>query len=200
MSNRFCYSTAAACVASVIAFAPHALAQLTPFYTVTKTVALGAPDRWDFVVFDPVSHKVFVAHGDRVTVVDGVSGTVIGNLEGLPGGTHGVAIVPGTERGYTDDGRAGTAASFDLDKLNLIKTIKADADADAIVFDSTSGHVFVVDGDPGKLTVIDPKSDSAVATIDAGSKLETAVAGGNGKLYVNGEEKQEIVRVDTATN
>jgi sugar lactone lactonase YvrE len=200
MSNRFCYSTAAACVASVIAFAPHALAQLTPFYTVTKTVALGAPDRWDFVVFDPVSHKVFVAHGDRVTVVDGVSGTVIGNLEGLPGGTHGVAIVPGTERGYTDDGRAGTAASFDLDKLNLIKTIKADADADAIVFDSTSGHVFVVDGDPGKLTVIDPKSDSAVATIDAGSKLETAVAGGNGKLYVNGEQKQEIVRVDTATN
>ena len=166
----------------------------------TKTVALGAPDRWDFVVFDPASHKVFIAHGDRVTVVDGRTGKVVGNVEGLPGGTHGVAIVPGTERGYTDDGRAGTAASFDLDKLNLIKTIKADADADAIVFDPTSGHVFVVDGDPGKLTVIDPKSDSAVATIDAGGKLETAVAGGDGKLYVNGEEKQEIVRVDTATN
>jgi len=89
---------------------------------------------------------------------------------------------------------------FDLDKLNLITTIKADADADAIVFDPSSGHIFVVDGDPGKLTVIDPKSDSAVATINVGGKLETAVAGGNGKLYVNGEEKQEIVRVDTTTN
>ena len=200
MSNRFFYFTAAACVACVIAFALQALAQSTPLYRVTKTVALGAPDRWDFVVFDPASRKVFVAHGDRVTVVDGRTGTVIGNVEGLPGGTHGVAIVPGTERGYTDDGRAGTAASFDLDKLNLIKTIKADADADAIVFDPTSGHVFVVDGDPGKLTVIDPKSDSAVATINVGGKLETAIAGGNGKLYVNGEEKQEIVRVDTATN
>jgi DNA-binding beta-propeller fold protein YncE len=200
MSNRFFYSTAAACVACVIAFALQALAQSTPLYTVTKTVALGAPDRWDFVVFDPASHKVFIAHGDRVTVVDGRTGKIIGNVEGLPGGTHGVAIVPGTERGYTDDGRAGMAASFDLNKLNLIKTIKADADADAIVFDPTSGHVFVVDGDPGKLTVIDPKSDSAVATIDAGGKLETAVAGGNGKLYVNGEEKQEILRVDTATN
>jgi len=81
-------------VACAIAFAPKALAQSTPLYGVTKTVALGAPDRWDFVVFDPVSHKVFVAHGDRVTVVDGGSGTVIGNVEGLPGGTHGVAIVP----------------------------------------------------------------------------------------------------------
>jgi DNA-binding beta-propeller fold protein YncE len=200
MSNRSFYFVAATCVACVIAFALQALAQSTPLYRVTKTVALGAPDRWDFVVFDPASRKVFVAHGDRVTVVDGRTGTVIGNVEGLPGGTHGVAIVPGTERGYTDDGRAGMAASFDLDNLNLIKTIKADADADAIVFDSTSGHVFVIDGDPGKLTVIDPKSDSAVATINAGGKLETAVAGGNGKLYVNGEEKQEIVRVDTATN
>ena len=200
MSSRFSNSTAAACVACVIVFALQAFAQSTPLYSVTKTVALGAPDRWDFVVFDPASHKVFIAHGDRVTVVDGGTGKIIGNVEGLPGGTHGVAIVPGTERGYTDDGHAGTAASFDLDKLNLIKTIKADVDADAVVFDPTSGHVFVVDGDPGKLTVIDPKSDSAVATIDAGGKLETAVAGGNGKLYVNGEEKKEIIRIDTATN
>jgi DNA-binding beta-propeller fold protein YncE len=197
MSSRLYFT---ACLACVIAFAPQAFAQSAPLYTVTKTVALGAPDRWDFVVFDPASHKVFVAHGDRVTVVDGRTGAILGNVEGLQGGAHGIAIVPGTGRGYTDDGRAGTAASFDLDKLNLINTIKADADADAIVFDPTSGHVFVVDGDPGKLTVIDPKSDSAVATIDAGGKLETAVTGDNGKLYVNGEEKREIIRVDTATN
>jgi DNA-binding beta-propeller fold protein YncE len=200
MSNRFSCFTAATCAACVIVFAPQAFAQSTPLYTVTKTVALGAPDRWDFVVFDAASHKVFVAHGDRVTVVDGRTGRIIGNVEGLPGGTHGIAIVPGTKRGYTADGRAGTAASFDLKTLKPIKTIKAEADADAVVFDPTSGHVFVVDGDPGKLTVIDPKSDSSVATIDAGGKLESAVAGGNGKLYVNGEEKNEIVRVDTATN
>jgi len=195
MSSRLYFT---ACLACVIAFAPQAFAQSAPLYTVTKTVALGAPDRWDFVVFDPASHKVFVAHGDRVTVIDGRTGAILGNVEGLQGGAHGIAIVPGTGRGYTDDGRAGTAASFDLDKLNLINTIKADADA--VVFDPTSSHVFVVDGDPGKLTVIDPKSDSAVATIDAGGKLETAVAGDNGKLYVNGEEKREIIRVDTATN
>ena len=197
MSSRLYFT---ACLACVIAFAPQAFAQSAPLYTVTKTVALGAPDRWDFVVFDPASHKVFVAHGDRVTVVDGRTGAILGNVEGLQGGAHGIAIVPGTGRGYTDDGRAGTAASFDLDRLNLINTIKADADADTVVFDPTSDHVFVVDGDPGKLTVIDPKSDSAVATIDAGGKLETAVAGDNGKLYVNGEEKREIIRVDTATN
>jgi YVTN family beta-propeller protein len=200
MYHRFSCFTAAACVAWVIVFAPQAFAQSKPLYTLTKTVALGAPDRWDFVVFDAASQKVFVAHGDRVTVVDGRTGKIIGNVEGLPGGTHGIAIVPGTKRGYTDDGLAGTAASFDLETLKLIKTIKADVDADAVVFDPTSGHIFVVDGDSGKLTVIDPKSDSSIATIDVGGKLESAVAGDNGKLYVNGEEKKEIVRFDTATN
>jgi DNA-binding beta-propeller fold protein YncE len=200
MSNRFSYSTAATCLACIIVFGPQAFAQSTPLYSVTKTVALGVPDRWDFVVFDAPSRKVFVAHGDRVTVVDGDTGTIIGNVEGFPGGTHGIAIAPGTKRGYTDDGHAGTAASFDLYSLKLINTIKADADADAIVFDPTSDHVFVVDGDPGKLTVIDPKTDSAVATIEAGGKLETAVAGDSGKLFVNGEETKEIIRIDTATN
>ncbi|MFZ2019113.1 MAG: YncE family protein [Methyloceanibacter sp.] len=200
MPHRLHYSITAVCLACAMAFAPWAFAQPIPGYSLTKTVALGAPDHWDFVVFDPASHKVFVAHGDRVTVVDGGTGEIIGNVDGLPGGTHGVAVVSGTDRAYTDDGRAGTAASFDIDKLTLIKSIKADADADAIVFDPVSGQVFVVDGDPGKLTVIDPKTDSAVATIDGGGKLETAVAGGNGKLYVNGEEKREILRVDTANN
>lgn len=41
-------------------------------YSVTRTVALGAPDRWDYLTVDPASQRVYVSHGDRVTVVDGV--------------------------------------------------------------------------------------------------------------------------------
>ncbi len=60
--------------------------------------------------------------------------------------------------------------------------------------------MFVVNGDPGTLTVIDPNSNSVVATVSTGSKLEYPVAGDNGKLYVNGVEKRVIYRVDTASN
>jgi DNA-binding beta-propeller fold protein YncE len=171
-----------------------------PLYTITNTVPIGAPDRWDLLTFDPESHRVYIAHGDRVTVVDGQSGSVIGNIEGYPGGTHGVVIVPGSGHGYTDDGQAGVAASFDLKALRPLKTIKAQADADAIIFDPASGHVFVVDADPGKITVIDPKTETVVATLDGGGKLEIGAADGSGKIYINGEEKQEILRVDTRTN
>ncbi|HEV2704243.1 MAG TPA: YncE family protein [Steroidobacteraceae bacterium] len=169
-------------------------------YRLVKSVTLGAPDRWDYVVYDSASHRVYVAHGDRVAVVDGSDGKIVGEVTGLDGGSHGIAISHATGLGYSDDGQAGQAASFDLKTLKITKRLKAQDDADAITFDPTSGHVFVVDGDPGTLTVIDPRSDEVVATVSAGSKLEYAVAGDHGKVYVNGVAKQEIFRVDTATN
>jgi len=175
-------------------------AESPPAYHITKSVPLGQPDRWDYVVLDAASHRVYVSHGDQVAVVDGHSGELLGRIEGAPGGTHGIAIATAAGRGYTDDGRAGEALSFDLKTFKVKQHIKAAEDADAIALDPASGHVFVVNGDPGTLTVIDPKADRAIATIEAGGKLEYAVADGHGKLYVNGEAKKEIVRVDTKTN
>jgi YVTN family beta-propeller protein len=169
-------------------------------YRVSKTVSLGAPDRWDYVVFDPVSHRVYAAHGDRVSVLNSRSGALVGSVVGMPGGTHGIAIVQATGRGYTDDGKAGIVAVFDLKTLKVVKRIRAENDADGVVFDPASGHVFVIDGDSGKLTVIDPKTDSVVATIDGGGALEFGDTGDNGKFYVDGAENNEIVRIDTTTN
>ncbi|HTT04637.1 MAG TPA: YncE family protein [Steroidobacteraceae bacterium] len=172
----------------------------TPVYHRAGTTHLGAPDRWDYVVFDATSHRLYVSHGDRITVVDGHSGKLIGQVSGMPGGTHGIAISHAAGLGYTDDGEAGQAVAFSLKTLKVVKRLKADDDADAVTIDPTSGHVFVVDGDPGELTVIDPATDSVIATVHAGSKLEYAVAGDNGKVYVNGVEKRVIYRIDTASN
>lgn len=169
-------------------------------YHLTHSVRLGAPDRWDYIVYDGPSHRVYVAHGDRLTVVDGRSGRIIGQVEGMPGGTHGIAISHAAGLGFTDDGRAGEAVAFSLKTLKVVKRLTAAPDADAVTIDPTSGHVFVVDGDSGVLTVVDPASDRVVATVHVGSGMEYPVAGGNGKLYVNGVEKREIYRVDTATN
>jgi YVTN family beta-propeller protein len=171
-----------------------------PAYHVTKTVPLGAPDRWDYLVYDGPSHRLYVAHGDRISVLDGKNGSVLGTVQGMPGGSHGIGIVAAAGKGYTDDGEAGQAVAFDLKTLKTGKHIKAQDDADGIAFDPASNHIFVVDGDSKVLTVIDPKTDAAIATINGGGGLEYAVSGNNGKLYVNGAENKEILRVDTATN
>lgn len=187
---------------SIVALAvmPAAANAQPPSYTISKTIALGAPDRWDYLTYDAPSGRLYISHGDRVTVVDGKSGAILGQVGSLPGGTHGIAIVQASGRGYTDDGKAGIIASFDLKTFQIIHRIKAEEDADGALFDPVSRHVFVIEGDSAKVTAIDPKSDSVVATIDGGGGLEFGVEGGNGKIYVDGADKGEIVRIDTATN
>jgi YVTN family beta-propeller protein len=169
-------------------------------YQLSKTVKLGAPDRWDYLTFDPSSRRVYISHSDRVTVVDAKSGKIVGTVADIPGGTHGIGIVPSVSRGYTDDGKAGVAWAFDLKTFKKTAMIPAQSDADGIVYDRISGHVFVLDGDSGKITVIDPKTNVVVATIDGGGGLEYGVADGHGHLFVNGADKREILRIDTATN
>ncbi len=202
MSRFRCLFMAAAGVVAAMACRAAVAAPGTPApnWAVSKTIVLGQPDRWDYLTFDPDTNRLFVSHGDRVEVIDGREGTLIGSVTGMPGGTHGIAISRATGQGFTDDGHAGEAVVFDLKTLKVTKRIKAQPDADGIIFDPPSGHIFVIDGDSGKVTAIDPKSDTAIATIDGGGGLEFGVSGDNGKLYVNGAEKHEIVRIDTATN
>jgi len=205
MSRRYLRFVVA--MAAVVGLLPGALAPRAwgavpaqVHYRLSRTVPIGAPQRWDYLVYDAPSHRLYVAHGDHLTVVDARDGRVVGQVEGMPGGTHGIAISHAAGLGYTDDGRAGEGVAFSLKTLKVVKHLKAAPDSDAVTIDPTSGHVFIVDGDPGLLTVIDPKADRVVATVHVGSKMEFAVAGDNGKVYVNGVEKREIYRVDTATN
>jgi DNA-binding beta-propeller fold protein YncE len=189
----------AACIAAV-ALTPAGAGLAAPAYAPAGSVALGAPDRWDYVVFDPGSGRVYVAHGDRVAVIDGRAGTVVGEVTGIAGGTHGTGISAKTGQGFTDDGRNGLAVAFDLETLKVTRQLPAGEDADAIAVDPVSGHVFVMHGDPKKMSVIDPKSDTIIANIDAGEKLEYAAADGKGFIYVSGAGSRDFLKVDARTN
>jgi DNA-binding beta-propeller fold protein YncE len=84
--------------------------------------------------------------------------------------------------------------------LKVTKEIPADLDADALALDPSTGHLFVVEGDPAALTVIDPKSDAPIATIKAGEKLEFAVSDGHGAIYVAGEANGDVLKIDAKSN
>lgn len=171
-------------------------AKAAPAYRSVATIALGDPDRWDYVVADAPTGRVYVAHGDRLAIVDTASNTVVGDVQGIAGGTHGTAISAATGQGFTDDGRNGRVVAFDLKTLKVTQSIPAAPDADAITIDPVTGHVFVVEGDPGTITVVDPVSHTVVATIQAGEKMEYAVADGSGAIFVAGEEKSDILKID----
>lgn len=170
-----------------------------PAYKPAGAVPLGDPASWDYVVTDPAGGRVYVAHGDKVAVIDDRSGKLIGNVEGIQGGTHGIAISHATGQGFTDDGRNGQAIAFDLKTLAIKKRIPAAEDADAIARDPASDHVFVTEGDPATITVIDPKTDGVLATIKVGEKMEYAV-GADGAVFLAGVAKRDLMKIDPRTN
>ncbi len=187
-----------ALVAACMALASPAFA--APAYTLTKTTPLGLPDRWDYVVFDQPTGRVYIAHGDKLDVIGAKSGDLVGEVTGIPGGTHGTGISAATGLGYTDDGKNGLAVAFDLKTLKVVKQIPADQDADGIAADAATGHIFIIEGDPAAITVIDPKTNAALTTIKVGEKMEYAVSDDRGSLYIAGVEKNDLLKIDTSTN
>ena len=196
----FIYYSCALALGAVVAAAPAFAVTDPASYSITKTVPLGAPDRWDYAYYDATSHSVYVAHGSELTIVDAGEGKVTGSVKPVEGGTHGTAILSALGKGYTDDGDKGVAVEFDLKTHEISKTVPADQDADGIFYDAHSAHVFVIDSDPGKITVVDPATDKVVATVDAGGKLEFGVSGDDGSVYINGAEKNEIVKINSDKN
>ena len=185
--------------AALLPLAGNGQAQSAPGYRLTKTVPLGAPDRWDYVVADPETARVYVAHGDRLTVLDAGTGAIVGRVEGMPGGTHGTAISTATGQGFTDEGERAEAVAFDLKTLKVLRRIPAADDADGMARDPATGRVFVVEGDPGTMTVIDPRTDKVVATINAGEKMEYLAADKAGHVYVAGEANSDLLKIDART-
>jgi YVTN family beta-propeller protein len=198
--NRKQIAAAFAIVASASVPITATAAEPAARYKLVKTIPLGAGERWDYAIFDPSSGRVYVAHGDHVTAVDPDKGTVLGDIGPLPGGTHGIAISPENGIGYTDDGKAGIAAAFDPKTLKIVKQIPTAPDADGIVRDPATGHIFVVNGDSGSITVIDPKANAAITTINVGAPLEAAVPDGKGKLFVLEVDAHMVAAIDTKTN
>jgi len=112
---------------------------------------------------------------------------------------HGVAVAAEFGRGYISDGAQGKVIIFDLKTLKATGEAEADKDADCVIYDPFSKRVFVMDGDPHNATVIDAKSGSVLGKIDLGGGPEFAVADGKGTVYINLEDKSELVAVDSTS-
>jgi DNA-binding beta-propeller fold protein YncE len=166
-----------------------------PGYHIVNTFQIGGPGGWDYVAFDSVGHRLFVARGSRDMVLDPETGKTLGEIPGL-GGAHGVALAHAFNHGFATSGRDSTVTMFDLTTLAVLGKAKAALDADAIVYDPATKRVFSMNGDSHSSSVFDPKTGQNIGTIDLGAGPEFAVSAGDGKLYVNLEDKGAIAEVD----
>src|SRR6202171_5142099 len=172
-------------------------------YHLLKKYSFGAAEGstreyFDYISVDSAARRVYVSHGTEIKVLDADSGALVGNITGLKQ-DHGVAVAQEFGRGFITDGGQGKVIIFDLASLKVIGEAKADQDADSVVYDPASKRVFAMNGDPHSSTVIDAKTGAVVGKIDLGGGPEFAVADGKGTVYVNIEDKNEVVAIDSHT-
>ena len=171
-----------------------------PVPRVLSTLPLGGEGGWDYLSFDAAHRHLFVSRGDRVLVIDVDQGKQIGTIADTDG-VHGIALAPALDRGFTSNGKTASVTEFDLTTLKALATITGTGEKpDAILYDPASHHVLTFNGKSESASVIDPAKHAVIATIALPGKPEFAVSDGAGRVYVNIENKSELVQLDTASN
>jgi DNA-binding beta-propeller fold protein YncE len=166
-------------------------------YHVSRRITLGGEGGWDYLTVDTARARLFITRSDRVMVVDQASGKMLGEIPGLDRG-HGVALDYSTNHGFATSGADGTVVMFDLATLAVLKRLPAAIDADAVLYDPSSKHVFSFNGDANSATVLDAATGDRVGTIALGGKPEFGVTDRAGRVYVNIEDRAEVVEIDAA--
>lgn len=175
------------------------LAVQQPSYHVVARVSLPGEGGWDYLAVDSKAHRLYVSRGTHVAVIDLDRDSIVGDIPNTLG-VHGIAFVRDLHRGFTSNGRDTSVTVFDLKTLAPVTVVKVTgANPDAITYDPFSRRVFTFNGRGANATALDPESGTVVGTLDLGGKPENAVSDGGGHMYVNIEDKSEIVAFDPKT-
>ena len=159
-------------------------------YKVVKTYHIQSSGGWDYIAVN--NGKIYASHGTPVNILNEASGDSVGFIANT-NGVHGVAFDNDINRGYTSNGRSNNVTVFDLKDNSIITQIATGENPDAIMFEPHTNTIITCNGRSKNLSVIDPKTNTVISTIDVGGKPETAVSDGNVKLFLNIEDKNEIV-------
>ena len=172
-----------------------ALAAAGPGYHVVTTYKVGGDGGWDYLTTDAEARRTYISRGTHVMVVDADSGKSVGDIADTPG-VHGIALAPELGRGFTSNGREGTVSIFDIKTLATSSKVKVGDNPDAILYDPATNRVFTFNGRSQDSTAIDAASGKVLGTIKLDGKPEFAASDAKGEIFVNIEDKSELVAID----
>ena len=172
------------------------LAQARPQYRLAREVPLPGDEGWDYLTFEQGGHRLFVAHGTHVLVIDTDHMQVVGEIADTPG-VHGIALAPALGRGFISAGRSSTIVVFDLKTLARVAEIRSTGEGpDAIYYDAATQRVFAFNGRSHDVTAIDAARGTVAGTIALAGKPESVAGDAEGRLYVNLEDRGSIAALD----
>jgi YVTN family beta-propeller protein len=165
---------------------------------VINTLHIASTGGWDYLEVGPVNDWLYVSHGTQVNIVNKKTGDSVGIIENTTG-VHGIAFDVAEKKGFTSNGRLNAVTVFDMNTNKVLAQIAAGQNPDAIIYEPFSKKIITCNGRGKNLSIIDPVLNKTIDSVDVGGKPETPVSDGMGKLFVNIEDKNEIVVIDTKT-
>jgi YVTN family beta-propeller protein len=165
---------------------------------ILKILRIASEGWWDYVELGPINDWIYVSHANQVNILNRKTGDSVGVIEGTTG-VHGIAFDVVNKKGFTTNGRLNNVFVFDMNTNKVLAQIPTGKNPDAIMYEPFSKKMIVCNNTGKSLTIIDGTSNTVTDSIDVGGKPEAAVSDGKGKLFVNLEDKNEIVVVDTKT-
>lgn len=162
----------------------------------------GGATRFDYQSFDPLTHRLFIAHlgAGMVTVIDVWSNRVVANLSGIAG-VHGVLAIPELGRVYASATAAQQVVAIDERTLQIIARVPAGEYPDGLAYVAAQHAVFVSDEAGGADIVIDTRSNRQIATIPLGGEAgNTQYDPVSGRVYVDVQTRHELAALDPVTH
>ena len=161
---------------------------------VVSTYPVSGNGRYDYLALSK-DGKLYVSHGDQVNVLDEKTGKEIDVIQGLSG-VHGIAFDYENNKGFISNGATNNVSVFDLQTRKITNTIATGQNPDGIIYEPFTKTIITGNGRSDNLSFIDPKTEKVIRTLPVGGKPERAVSDGKGLLFVNIENKSEIVKID----
>jgi DNA-binding beta-propeller fold protein YncE len=180
---------------AALLLAAAAVAAAGPGYHIIATYKLGGDGGWDYLTVDAAARRFYISRATHVMVVDADSGKSVGDIADTPG-VHGIALAAELGRGFVSNGREGTVSIFDPKTLVTSSKVKVGDNPDAILYDSASKRVFAFNGRSQDATALDAAKGTVSGTIKLGGKPEFAASDGKGEIFVNIEDKSELLAID----
>jgi len=164
-------------------------------YSVVTTAKVGGAGGYDYVSADSDNRRLYIPRGNRVTIFDLDSLKSVGEIADTKA-VHGVAVDPQSHHGFSS---SKPVVMWDTKTLATIKSIDVEGSPDGIFFEKTTEHIYVLSHRAPNVTVIDAKEGAVVGTIDLGGAPEQAASDGEGHVFIDVEDKDNVAVVDAKT-
>jgi YVTN family beta-propeller protein len=167
-------------------------------YHVAEHRKIGGQGGWDYLLSDDGAHRLYIAHNSRVEVVDTATGKPLGAITGLKS-THGIALNPDGKIGYITDGAGNAIVVFNRADFSVKAMVPAGTNPDGVAFEPSTKTVWAFNGRSSNVSVLDTSSNKVGATVPLPGKPEFPQVDEHGSIFVNIEDKNEIVKLDAAS-